>query len=36
MVIQGIVVLVVLFQPEIRRFLERMGSGRLGLVHFQS
>ena len=28
----GIVVLVVLFQPEIRRFLERMGSGRLGLV----
>ena len=27
----GIVVLVVLFQPEIRRFLERMGSGRLGL-----
>ena len=32
LVIQGIVVLVVLFQPEIRRFLERMGSGRLGLV----
>ena len=28
----GIVVLLVLFQPEIRRFLERMGSGRLGLV----
>ena len=28
----GIVVLVVLFQPEIRRFLERMGSSRLGLV----
>lgn len=28
----GIVVLVVLFQPEIRRFLERMGSGRLGFV----
>ena len=28
----GIVVLAVLFQPEIRRFLERMGSGRLGLV----
>lgn len=27
----GIVVLVVLFQPEIRRFLERMGSGSLGL-----
>ena len=32
LVIQGIVVLVVPFQPEIRRFLERMGSGRLGLV----
>ncbi|MCI8913862.1 MAG: TIGR00159 family protein [Lawsonibacter sp.] len=28
----GFVVLVVLFQPEIRRFLERMGSGRLGFV----
>ena len=28
----GFVVLVVLFQPEIRRFLERMGSSRLGLV----
>ena len=28
----GIVVLVILFQPEIRRFLERMGSGRLGMV----
>ncbi len=28
----GLLVLVVLFQPEIRRFLERMGSGRLGLV----
>ena len=28
----GIVVLAVLFQPEIRRFLERMGSGRLGMV----
>ena len=28
----GVLVLVVLFQPEIRRFLERMGSGRLGLV----
>lgn len=27
----GIIVLVVLFQPEIRRFLERMGSGSLGL-----
>lgn len=27
----GIVVLVILFQPEIRRFLERMGSGTLGL-----
>lgn len=27
----GIVVLVVLFQPEIRRFLEKMGSGRLGI-----
>ena len=25
----GVVVLVVLFQPEIRRFLERVGSGRL-------
>lgn len=32
----GIVVLVVLFQPEIRRFLERMGSGRLGLVFASS
>ena len=32
----GIVVLVVLFQPEIRRFLERMGSGRLGLVFTSS
>ena len=28
----GFLVLVVLFQPEIRRFLERMGSSRLGLV----
>ena len=28
----GIVVLAVLFQPEIRRFLERTGSGRQGLV----
>ena len=28
----GILVWVILFQPEIRRFLERMGSGRLGLV----
>ena len=28
----GFLVLVVLFQPEIRRFLERMGSGRLGFV----
>ena len=28
----GVVVLVVLFQPEIRRFLERVGSSRLGLV----
>ena len=28
----GFVVLVVLFRPEIRRFLERMGSSRLGLV----
>ena len=28
----GLLVLVVLFQPEIRRFLERMGSGRLGFV----
>ena len=27
----GVLVLVVLFQPEIRRFLERMGSSRLGL-----
>ena len=27
----GILVLVILFQPEIRRFLERMGSGGLGL-----
>ena len=32
----GILVLVVLFQPEIRRFLERMGSGRLGLVFTSS
>lgn len=32
----GILVLVVLFQPEIRRFLERMGSGRLGLVFASS
>ncbi len=29
---QGIIVLVVLFQPEIRRFLERVGSGRFGFV----
>ena len=36
LVIQGIVVLVVLFQPEIRRFLERMGSGRLGFVFASS
>lgn len=28
----GILVLVILFQPEIRRFLERMGSSRLGLA----
>ena len=28
----GFLALVVLFQPEIRRFLERMGSSRLGLV----
>ena len=28
----GILVLVILFQPEIRRFLERMGSSRLGRV----
>lgn len=32
----GILVLVVLFQPEIRRFLERMGSGRLGFVFASS
>ena len=32
----GIVVLAVLFQPEIRRFLERMGSGRLGIVFASS
>lgn len=32
----GIIVLVVLFQPEIRRFLERMGSGKLGLVFASS
>ena len=32
----GLLVLVVLFQPEIRRFLERMGSGRLGLVFTSS
>ncbi|MCI9155613.1 MAG: TIGR00159 family protein [Lawsonibacter sp.] len=32
----GFVVLVVLFQPEIRRFLERMGSGRLGFVFASS
>lgn len=30
----GILVLVVLFQPEIRRFLERMGSSRLGFNVF--
>lgn len=28
----GILVLVILFQPELRRFLERMGSSRFGLV----
>ncbi len=28
----GILVLVILFQPELRRFLERVGSSRLGLV----
>ena len=32
----GFVVLVVLFQPEIRRFLERVGSSRLGLVFASS
>lgn len=32
----GILVLVILFQPEIRRFLERMGSSRLGLVFASS
>ncbi len=32
----GFLVLVVLFQPEIRRFLERMGSSRLGLVFASS
>lgn len=30
----GLMVLVVLFQPEIRRFLERMGSSRLGINLF--
>lgn len=30
----GLVMLVVLFQPEIRRFLERMGSSRLGINLF--
>ncbi|MEA4932871.1 MAG: diadenylate cyclase CdaA [Lawsonibacter sp.] len=30
----GILVLVILFQPELRRFLERMGSSRLGFVLF--
>ncbi|MFI3252935.1 MAG: diadenylate cyclase CdaA [Eubacteriales bacterium] len=30
----GLVVIVVLFQPEIRRFLERMGSSRLGINLF--
>ena len=32
MVEQGILVLAILFQPEIRRFLERIGSSRLGFV----
>ena len=32
----GALVLVVLFQPEIRRFLERMGSSRLGLTFSSS
>lgn len=32
----GILVLVILFQPEIRRFLERMGSSSLGLVFASS
>lgn len=32
----GLLVLVILFQPEIRRFLERMGSSRLGLVFASS
>lgn len=32
----GLVVLVVLFQPEIRRFLERVGSGKLGISFFSS
>ncbi len=32
----GVLVLVILFQPEIRRFLERMGSGGLGLVFASS
>ena len=32
----GILGLVILFQPEIRRFLERMGSSRLGLVFASS
>ena len=32
----GFVLLVVLFQPEIRRFLERVGSSRLGLVFASS
>lgn len=30
----GLVVIVVLFQPEIRRFLERMGSSKLGINFF--
>lgn len=34
MVEWGLVVIVVLFQPEIRRFLERMGSSRLGINLF--
>ena len=32
----GILVLVILFQPELRRFLERVGSSRLGLVFTSS
>ena len=29
----GVIALIILFQPELRRFLEQMGSGKIGRAH---